>query len=207
MVKENKEPQQPAAPYVASRHWCAGTLGSEIMRNFAIALLLACLMGCRRDPQVDADLEWGKHMELVMENETADVENLASYLGGFIVTNGNITGQWDSWGHDDGICLTIGCESKGSYPISFYARGDLASWRLERTATFSNGVLQLNRPVKPYLGRSFTHFYLIRTPEELRFLSQHFVRFWRVENPSRKWDDSFFEYHGDRMLKKTEPND
>jgi len=37
MVKQRAEPQQPAAPYVVSRRWCAGALDDRIMRCAAMS--------------------------------------------------------------------------------------------------------------------------------------------------------------------------
>jgi hypothetical protein len=70
----------------------------------------------------------------------------------------------------------VSCTMPDSYSVTHFARGDLLSFKLERTATFCRGVLTFNKPVKEYLpAKPYTRFDLLETPCR-RFVSQAMVR-------------------------------
>jgi hypothetical protein len=60
------------------------------------------------------------------------------------------SGEWISDGGLMGTTLSIQKKSNQEYDVDWYTWGCLSRWRLHRTATYTDGVLKLNRPVDAY---------------------------------------------------------
>ena len=113
----------------------------------------------------------------VLSNSKGDFENLSSNFSN-LVTNFIIEGEWDSSYWHDGVHLLIKKVEANKYEVLYFARGDLDSWLIKRTAFFKNGVLELNKPVEEYMPLgTYKHFYLLKLNEGVRLISQPLARF------------------------------
>ena len=131
--------------------------------------------------EIEADIE----LRLQRRPLDLDTENLRSLMqqNGIQLTNpiefqDSIKGKWAKYGHDDTVELTITASDEG-YDVLFDTCGDLAQWRLHRTAVVDNGTLLLNRPVVEYCPRRFDRYYAITNPPKMCLVSQVDVRnYW-----------------------------
>jgi hypothetical protein len=134
-------------------------------------------------------------IEKELEGAKVDTSDLSTQLDPWIVKEADITGQWDSSGWHDGPHLTIMKRADGQYSVVFHARGDLLSWTLKRTASFRNGVLEFNRPVKEYLPlHPYKFFYLLKIKNELRFASHSIAKEYLLNKNLEKLDSFADEY-------------
>ena len=58
--------------------------------------------------------------------------------------------------------MTIQRRDEVSYRVEFFTSGCLRRWALERTATYWDGVLTLNRPVREYASKTYDRLYAVR---------------------------------------------
>jgi len=156
------------------------------MKATILMVIVVAVAGCtNRDvatsskstscPQLEDSFESFIEKELLTEK--CDAANLTPQLAPWLSSHTKIEGQWDSHGWHDGPHLTICKTGSNEYRVTHFARGDLYSFKLERTATFSAGVLTFNKPVKEYAPvPPYNRFYLLDTPRGPRFASQATVR-------------------------------
>lgn len=128
------------------------------------------------------DEDWVKSMERraseKMENELSKWESQPENEFAPEVAELNpqldIAGEWlygdalidEVWIPGDVLCQATFRMSRAtgnSYRVEFYTSGCLSRWRLQRTATFADGVLQLNRPVIMYCSPTFDKLYAVRS--------------------------------------------
>ena len=132
---------------------------------------------------------FSKSIDESLTQEEHDGVDLAPELTKWLSPATEIEGQWDSQYWHDGNHLTIRKTASGDYAVTHFSRGDLYSFVLERTGTFNRGVLVFNRPVKGYAPSTpYTRYYLLATPQGLRFASQATARKDIVGHEKVKWD-------------------
>lgn len=75
-------------------------------------------------------------------------------------------GRWIRQGVLRRATLTIEPPVDGIYPVEFQTSGCLDRWTLRRAATYSRGVLVLDRPVQEYTSQTYKRLYLVRVAGE-----------------------------------------
>jgi len=115
------------------------------MKATILMVIVVAVAGCtNRDvatsskstscPQLEDSFESFIEKELLTEK--CDAANLTPQLAPWLSSHTKIEGQWDSHGWHDGPHLTICKTGSNEYRVTHFARGDLYSFKLERTATF-----------------------------------------------------------------------
>lgn len=180
------------------------------IKSIFLILFFFHLCSCTQDrkdaedhKRVTDELLWGiERIEPEIQKREPDTEDLSAKIKSLLVTNMSVEGQWDSHYWHDGVFLTVKKGREGRLEVHYYASGDLASWRLERTAAFKKGVLELDRPVMEYVPyKPYRHFYLITTPKGIRLVSQPLIRDWVLDKNPTNWNTVVVD---ENMLVKTE---
>jgi hypothetical protein len=129
--------------------------------------------------------------EISNQSDINDID-FSLYIKDILVKDIEITGNWYSCDWHDSEGLEI--KKENDYKVTFMVYGDLASWKLERTATYSNGVIELNKPVLEYAPlMPYKKFYSVSTPFGDRLVSQQAVKDWVIDEKNKKLDWTFLE--------------
>ena len=78
----------------------------------------------------------------------------------------DVEGNWLAQSPFDATSMNIRRLDGDGYSIEFSTHGCLSRWKLQRTATYSDGVLKLNRPVRDYPASIYDHLYAVRVNDE-----------------------------------------
>ena len=86
----------------------------------------------------------------------------------------DLTGTWKLPASTESARLRLSRRKEDppdTYRVAFEARGCLMNWSLERTATYRDGVLILNRAVVDYDESCYIRVYTIKTDQGVRLIS------------------------------------
>jgi hypothetical protein len=73
-----------------------------------------------------------------------------------------LEGSWLGRTGMDSARMNITRREDDTFDVEFVAGGCLGRWQLSRTATYSDGILELDRPVQEYCPITFKRLYTIR---------------------------------------------
>ncbi len=106
---------------------------------------------------------WKANPETEFVPEATDINPRLDVAGEWILRDVLIEGEWEP--REDMFSETtfLICRARGgSLNAEFYSSGCFSRLRLQRTATFAEGVLQLDHPVSMYYGLPFEKLYAVR---------------------------------------------
>jgi hypothetical protein len=118
--------------------------------------------------------------ETQLQNWKADPQNEYVPDKSLISSQIDISGHWAIQRGLDASELKIVPQGKDSFAVEFYTSGCLDRWLLHRTATFKNGLLELDRPVDPYGGKPYDKLYAIRLRGR-DYLLPSTQRLWKIK--------------------------
>ncbi|MCB9853237.1 MAG: hypothetical protein H6819_09095 [Phycisphaerales bacterium] len=78
------------------------------------------------------------------------------------VSSIDLEGSWLGRTGMDTASMVISRRNDGTFDVNFSTSGCLGGWRLKRTATYKDGILELDRPVQEYCPITFRRLYTIR---------------------------------------------
>jgi hypothetical protein len=122
---------------------------------------------------------------------------------GEIVDDVEIEGAWLSWGCFEGqpsfeyTSIEFKKISTGNYSVEFCSGGCLSDSKLNRQATYENGVITLNEQVEEYASLPYTKMYTIRFNDQIYLIASESIK--RFES-----DDDMDYYEMYLLKKKTE---
>lgn len=87
-----------------------------------------------------------------------------------LAIDADLSGTWKRPGRMDLAEIQFTSKGNGRYGVEFTSVGCLNGWRLLRTATFKDGVILLNKPVKDYAGWTYDRLYSTHVGSETRLV-------------------------------------
>ena len=121
------------------------------------------------------------HWKPGKQNQAVPTRQLACVVG-------DPSGVWLS---DEGSKIKLFPLGHNQYRVLFATRGCLGNWTLERTATYGNGILLLNRPVMEYCPATYNRLFTIRTPQGIRLISDDALAFHYKYKQKDTWFMAF----------------
>jgi hypothetical protein len=159
-------------------------------------LVPALLSGAPDSPDA---AEAVKRLEVLIDAWRPTPADTASLVPRSLVRDVSPLGTW-SWVGAAGLTssgFSISPGAQGSLRVAFSTGGCLGSWRLQRTARYSDGVLELDRPVHEYIGSTYQRLYTLRLGGQVQLVPARAVptaEGWdagrpefRLRSERRKW--------------------
>lgn len=137
------------------------------LRLPCLALIVLAIAACESRIALDADAQWDDEFSAEVEREIAtsfdpESESKDPPRRGELLSAIDLTGEWSTTRGWDSTTMTFSADESGGYVVQFETSGCVASWHLERRATYSGHTITLDRPVKEYLPATYTRLYTVR---------------------------------------------
>ena len=92
-----------------------------------------------------------------------------------LVSEMNPEGQWAMKAHLAGCWLEIRRIKENKFAVRLDSIGCVGAWGLDRTATFANGTLTFDRPMKDYAFGVFDRLYAVKVKGVTRLVLPYWV--------------------------------
>ncbi len=125
------------------------------MRNVLLSLLLAFIAAsCRTaEPVGNESTE-----KFIADNYTPEDEYSLPPQKGELVEDVDIEGSWIKSSGLDYTSIIFEKKWGGKYTVQFRSGGCLDDWALDREATYEEGVITFNKPVREYASSLFAFY-------------------------------------------------
>lgn len=88
-----------------------------------------------------------------------------------LVVKANLEGKWEWRLTLEGSDLFFRRVAKDSYEVELNTGGCLGAWKLLRKATFKQGVISFDRPVREYAGPTYDRLYVVQVEKVVRLIT------------------------------------
>lgn len=107
--------------------------------------------------------KWVSQPETEYAPEMDELNPKLDVAGEWTVGDVLVDGKWLPGDDFFDTTFSMSRAAGNSFTVEFYTSGCLSRWRLQRSATFADGVLRLDRPVVMYCGPTFEKLYAVRS--------------------------------------------